>query len=48
MAGMNRFGQAMTDDWKAVPTEVGMIADHFRLPWRFYARMFAVRGPGRA
>jgi hypothetical protein len=30
---------AALDEWKAVPADVGAIADHFRLPWRFHARL---------
>jgi hypothetical protein len=36
------------DEWKAVPADVGAIADHFRLPWRFHARLHAGRGRKRA
>jgi hypothetical protein len=44
---MNRIEQATKCDWKAVATKAGAIADHFRLPWRFHARIVAARGaPG--
>jgi len=45
---MTRIGQVAADDWKAVPADVGAIADHFRLPWRFHARLVAASGPDRA
>lgn len=37
----------LADRWRAVPEEFGAIADHFRLPWRFHARVVAGREPLR-
>jgi hypothetical protein len=45
---MTKIRQVAMDAWKAVPADVGAIADHFRLPWRFYARLFAASGPDPA
>jgi len=44
MPRMNRFSHRQ--QVRAAPAEVGMIADHFRLPWRFHARIVAARGHG--
>jgi hypothetical protein len=44
MRRMKRFSHPQ--EMCAAPAEVGMIADHFRLPWRFHARIVASRGHG--
>ncbi|MCP4385071.1 MAG: hypothetical protein GY798_27290 [Hyphomicrobiales bacterium] len=31
---------------KAARDGIGPISDHFRLPWRFHARIVAARGAG--
>lgn len=38
----------MAGGWKAASAGIGAIADHFRLPWRFHARIVAATGPGFA
>jgi len=35
---------AMQSGWKQAAAGAGVIADHFRLPWRFHARIVAARG----
>jgi hypothetical protein len=45
---MSRFRHSVTDSWKAPSAGIGAIADHFRLPWRFHARIVAATGPGFA
>jgi len=44
MPPMKRFSHPQKV--RAAPAEVGMITDHFRLPWRFHARIVAARGNG--
>jgi hypothetical protein len=45
---MTLLRHATVDDWKAANPRVDGIADHYRLPWRFHARIVATTGPQRA